>query len=164
MTSKFCVHTSPCTIFRSVTKTGNPSKYSSTILRSCRSRRAVSAGWTVSFIRARFRIPRKPASNSRRSFCCGLCNQTSDRYFIGHCCAAGNQSTVLDIGRAGWLAGTMTGALSAVLFHYFFCIIRCDWTELLPGVPLFVWPIPFCTLIYFWRTQSGPILPVATGT
>ena len=35
MTSQFCVHTSPCTKFRSVIKTGSPGKYSNTILRSC---------------------------------------------------------------------------------------------------------------------------------
>lgn len=53
------------------------------------------------------------------------------------------------------LTGAVTGVLSAVLFHYFFCIIWCDWTELLMGIPLFVWPILFCTSIYTWKTQSG---------
>jgi hypothetical protein len=53
------------------------------------------------------------------------------------------------------LIGAVTGVLFALLFHYFFCIMWCDWTELLMGIPLFVWPILFCTSIYAWKTQSG---------
>lgn len=53
------------------------------------------------------------------------------------------------------LTGTVAGLLCAVLFHYFFCIVWCDWTELLMGIPLFVWPLLFCTSVYLWRTQLG---------
>ena len=60
------------------------------------------------------------------------------------------------------LTGTVTGVLCAVLFHYFFCIIWCDWTVLLMGVLLFVWPLLFCTSVYLWRTQPGAKQPVDT--
>jgi len=52
------------------------------------------------------------------------------------------------------LTGAVTGVLCAVLFHYFFCIIWCDWTELLMGIALFVWPLLFSTSVYLWRTQQ----------
>jgi len=53
------------------------------------------------------------------------------------------------------LTGTVTGLLCVVLFHYFFCIFWCDWTELLMGIPLFVWPLLFCTSVYLWRAQQA---------
>ncbi len=53
------------------------------------------------------------------------------------------------------LTGAVTALLCVVLFHYFFCIFWCDWTELLMGIPLFVWPLLFCTSVYLWRAQQG---------
>ena len=53
------------------------------------------------------------------------------------------------------LTGAVTGLLCAVLFHYFFCMVWCDWTELLMGIPLLVWPLLFCASTYVWRMQLG---------
>lgn len=61
------------------------------------------------------------------------------------------------------LTGAVTGALCAVLFHYFFCIIWCDWTELLMGIPLFIWPVLFCASIYAWEAPSDGDTAVATN-
>ncbi|NCF73456.1 MAG: hypothetical protein GWP67_08140 [Gammaproteobacteria bacterium] len=53
------------------------------------------------------------------------------------------------------LTGAVTGALCATLFHYFYCILWCDWTELLMGIPIFVWPLLFSSSVYVWLTQPG---------
>lgn len=60
------------------------------------------------------------------------------------------------------MTGAVTGVLCAVLFHYFFCIFWCDWTELLMGLVLFVWPLLFSASVYLWRKQQGQKQPVAT--
>lgn len=62
------------------------------------------------------------------------------------------------------LTGAVTGVLCAVLFHYFYCILWCDWTGLLMGIPLFVWPLLFCTSVHLWKTQQGEKQPIDTGT
>jgi len=63
----------------------------------------------------------------------------------------------LRIDRMFWgyvgLTGAVTGVLCAVLFHYYFCLFRCDWTALLMGVPLFIWPLLFSASLYQWRKQ-----------
>jgi len=60
------------------------------------------------------------------------------------------------------LTGAVTGVLCVVLFHSFFCIFWCDWTELFMGIPLFVWPLLFCTSVYLWRTQQEEKQPIDT--
>lgn len=54
------------------------------------------------------------------------------------------------------LTGAVLGALYAVLIYNFLCIIWCNWKQdLLMGMPVFVWPLLFCSTVYFWRTQPG---------